>query len=105
MMMMILIVVILILMIIINIVVIIRRKTTTTTTTIIMIMILIVTLILMIIVTVRLNLPYIVHSRPYCPHSFVPSNANPLMSLTSKNTYNMSATNTAHKALALDACF
>jgi glucan phosphoethanolaminetransferase (alkaline phosphatase superfamily) len=104
MMMMILIVVILILMIIINIVVIIRRKTTTTTT-IIMIMILIVTLILMIIVTVRLNLSYIVHSGPYCPHSFVPGNANPLMSLTSKNTYNMSATNTAHKALALDACF
>ena len=100
--MMILIVVILILMIIIN-VIIIRRKIITTT--MIMIMILIITLILMIIVTTRPNLPYIVRSRPYRPHGFVPSDVSPLISLTSKSTYNRSTTSTTHKALTLNARF
>jgi len=100
--MMILIVVILILMIIIN-VIIIRRKIITTT--MIMIMILIITLILMIIVTTRPNLPYIVRSRPYRPHGFVPSDVSPLISLTSKSMYSRSTTSTTHKALTLNAHF
>jgi hypothetical protein len=101
-MMMILIVVILILMIIINVIIIIRKIITTT---MIMIMILIITLILMIIVTTRPNLPYIVRSRPHRPHGFVPSDVSPLISLTSKSTYNRSTTSTTHKALTLNARF
>jgi hypothetical protein len=39
------------------------------------------------------------------PHGFVHSDASSLMSLTSQNAYNRSATSTTHKALALDARF
>jgi len=41
---------------------------------------------------------FIVRFGPYRPHGFVLDDANPLLSLTSQNTYNMLATNTTNKA-------
>ena len=49
-------------------------------------------------VTARPNLPYIVRLGPYRPHSFVPGDASPLLSLTPQNTFDKLATNTLNKA-------
>jgi hypothetical protein len=48
---------------------------------------------------------YIARFGPYRPHGFVHGDASPLLSLTPQNAYNMLATSTTNKALALDACF
>ena len=56
-------------------------------------------------VTARSNMLYIVYFGPYCSHGFVLGDASPLLSLTPKNAYNMLATSTTNKALALDARF
>ena len=40
---------------------------------------------------------YIVRFGPYRPHSFVPGDASPLLSLTPQNAYNMLATSTTNK--------
>jgi hypothetical protein len=52
-------------------------------------------------VTARPNMLYIVYFEPYCSHGFVLGDASPLLSLTPKNAYNMLATSTTNKALAL----
>jgi len=44
------------------------------------------------------NMLYIVRFGSYRPHSFVPGDANPLLSLTLQNVYNMLATSTTNKA-------
>jgi hypothetical protein len=48
-------------------------------------------------VTARPNLPYIVRFGPYCPHSFVPGDASPLLNLAPPNVYDKLATNTLNK--------
>jgi hypothetical protein len=48
---------------------------------------------------------YIVRFGPYRPHGFVIGDASLLLSLTPQNMYNILATSTTNKALALDARF
>jgi len=48
-------------------------------------------------VTARPNLPYIVRFRPYRPYGFIPSDASPLLSLTSQNVYNKLTISTLNK--------
>jgi len=49
-------------------------------------------------ITTRPNMMYLVCFGPCRPHSFVPDDASPFLSLTLQNAYNMLATSTTNKA-------